>query len=239
MSTVGRTSRNSTLTNPCSSCASDSTVRNVCYEAPLFLSVLTLPISRRGATTVTPMSHNNAERNYVVAWLPHCAAHSGMLTGWTGIVSSDQGITRLVLPKPSLEDVLEQLRPSPALHLAWTPLLVRAHSQICAYLAGRRQPFTIPTDLRYATPFAAEVLRHAQQIPWGHTSSYGDLAKAVGRPGAARAVGQAMAANPMPLLIPCHRVVGTDGSLTGFGGGLEQKRALLRLEGVRVDAHRE
>jgi methylated-DNA-[protein]-cysteine S-methyltransferase len=224
-------------------------VRNVCYEATLFLSVLNLPISRRGAgemslrelaaTTVTPMSHNNAERNYVVAWLPHCAAHSGMLTGWTGIVSSDQGITRLVLPKPSLEDVLEQLRPSPALHLAWTPLLVRAHSQICAYLAGRRQPFTIPTDLRYATPFAAEALRHAQQIPWGHTSSYGDLAKAVGRPRAARAVGQAMAANPMPLLIPCHRVVGTDGSLTGFGGGLEQKRALLRLEGVRVDAHRE
>ena len=188
------------------------------------------------ATATNQTAYNDAERDYVVASLPASAGGAEALAGWIGIVASERGVTRLVLPRASLAGVLEQLRPSPLLHLAWTPFLARAHWQICAYLAGRRQRFTVPADLRHATPFAAEALRRAQQIPWGRTCSYGDLAEAIGRPGAARAVGQAMAANPVPLLVPCHRVVGADGNLTGFGGGLEQKRALLSLEEVGPNA---
>ena len=191
------------------------------------------------ATAASPIRDNDAERDYVVAWLPESAGGAEALVGWIGMAASERGLTRRVLPRVSLADVMAQLRPSPPLHLAWTPLLARAHWQICAYLAGRRQGFTLPIDLRHATPFAAEVLRRAQLIPWGRTCTYGDLAEAIGRPGAARAVGQVMAGNPVPLLVPCHRVVGAGGKLTGFGGGLEQKRALLSLEGVGPDARRE
>jgi len=195
-------------------------------------------VSRKelAATATNRTAYSDAERHYVVASLPAAAGGAEALAGWIGIVASERGVTRLVLPRASLAGVLEQLRPSPLLHLAWTPLLARAHGQICAYLVGRRQRFTVPADLRHATPFAAEALRRAQKIPWGRTCSYGDLAEAIGRPGTARAVGQAMAANPVPLLVPCHRVVGADGNLTGFGGGLEQKRALLSLEGVGPNA---
>jgi len=89
-----------------------------------------------------------------------------------------------------------------------------------------------------ATNFQRQVYQRLLAVEYGHVISYGELARAVGGPGLARAVGQAVGANPIPIVIPCHRVVGAGGRLTGFGGGLPAKIALLRLEGVDVDGNR-
>ena len=108
-----------------------------------------------------------------------------------------------------------------------------AETQLREYFAGQRQHF----DLLLApagTDFQRSVLSALQTIPFGETRSYADIAQQVGRPTAVRAVGAANGRNPLPIVIPCHRVIGADGSLTGFGGGLETKLFLLRLEGVHV-----
>jgi len=103
------------------------------------------------------------------------------------------------------------------------------------YLAG--QPFSteLPIDLTGAPAFTRRVLEACREIPFGETRSYGELASALGAPGAARAVGQALARNPAPVVIPCHRVLGAGGKLSGFIGGLAWKKALLAHEGVKMD----
>ena len=106
-------------------------------------------------------------------------------------------------------------------------------SELDAYFAGELRQFTIPLDLR-GTPFQRQVWDLLCGIPWGETRSYGQIAKALGRPRAARAVGRAVGTNPVSIVVPCHRVVGSDGSLTGYGGGLDRKVALLKLEGLAV-----
>jgi methylated-DNA-[protein]-cysteine S-methyltransferase len=105
------------------------------------------------------------------------------------------------------------------------------------YLEGRSRTFGVPLDLEGITPFQSRVYDRLRAIPYGQVVTYGRIAQDIGanHAGAARAVGQAVGANPLPILIPCHRVVGADGRLTGFGGGLRRKAALLRLEGVEVD----
>ena len=107
-----------------------------------------------------------------------------------------------------------------------------AATQLREYLAGRRTGFDLQVDLSSVTPFRRAVLTECARIPRGQIATYGELAKRVGRPTAFRAVGNAMHTNPIPIVIPCHRVVGANGSLTGFGGGLDVKRRLLELEGV-------
>ena len=104
-------------------------------------------------------------------------------------------------------------------------------AQLGEYLAGRRRRFDLPLAPA-GTPFQRAVWEALLEVPWGQTSSYGDLARAVGRPGAARAIGGAMNRNPIAIVVPCHRIVGADGSLTGYGAGLERKEALLALEGA-------
>ena len=104
-----------------------------------------------------------------------------------------------------------------------------AARQLDDYFAGKRHSFDLPLAPT-GTPFQREVLEALQEIPYGETRSYADLAKAVGRPKATRAVGAANGRNPLPIVIPCHRAIGSDGSLTGFGGGLDTKRFLLDLE---------
>ena len=98
------------------------------------------------------------------------------------------------------------------------------------YLAGRRRRFTVPVDLSGVPAFQRRVLQALRRVPYGRTITYGQLAARAGRPRAARAVGQAMAHNPVPLIVPCHRVVASGGGLGGFGGGLALKRRLLALE---------
>lgn len=108
--------------------------------------------------------------------------------------------------------------------------------QIKDYLAGKSNSFETKLDIDYLPPFKRKALRAAYKIPYGKVITYGELAKKAGSPKASRAAGQAMATNPIPIVIPCHRVVGASGHLTGYGGGdgIEFKKALLEMEGVAM-----
>jgi methylated-DNA-[protein]-cysteine S-methyltransferase len=104
-----------------------------------------------------------------------------------------------------------------------------AMRQLDEYFAGERRTFDLPICPN-GTEFQLRVLEELQQIPYGSTASYADIAERIGRPTAVRAVGAANGRNPLPIVIPCHRVIGSDGAMTGFGGGIPTKKALLRLE---------
>ncbi len=106
-----------------------------------------------------------------------------------------------------------------------------AAHQLAEYFAGQRTEFDLPLSLQ-GTPFQRDVWGALAEIPYGHTIAYAELAEMVGRPRAYRAVGQANGANPIPIILPCHRVLASGGGLGGYGGGLETKHALLALEGV-------
>jgi methylated-DNA-[protein]-cysteine S-methyltransferase len=105
----------------------------------------------------------------------------------------------------------------------------QARRQLDEYFAGERTAFDLPLKLK-GTDFQLAVLEELRRIPYGETASYRDVAERIGRPRAMRAVGAANGRNPIPIIVPCHRVIGAGGDLTGFGGGLETKEALLRLE---------
>lgn len=107
--------------------------------------------------------------------------------------------------------------------------LAEARRQLQEYFKGERREFDLPLQLS-GTEFQVQVLEELRRIPYGATTSYGDIARRIGRPRAMRAVGAANGRNPIPIIIPCHRVIGSGGDLTGFGGGLDTKEALLRLE---------
>jgi methylated-DNA-[protein]-cysteine S-methyltransferase len=107
--------------------------------------------------------------------------------------------------------------------------LAEARRQLREYFAGERREFDLPLKLS-GTGFQVSVLQALQEIPYGETVTYGEIAKRIGRPRAVRAVGAANGRNPIPIVVPCHRVIGSTGDLTGFGGGLDTKEALLRLE---------
>ena len=108
--------------------------------------------------------------------------------------------------------------------------------QLNEYFAGERHEFDLPLRLN-GTEFQLLVLEELQRIPYGETTSYGAVAKSIGRPKAVRAVGAANGRNPIPIIVPCHRVIGSGGDLTGFGGGLDTKKALLRLEAEHVPSN--
>lgn len=127
-----------------------------------------------------------------------------------------------------LPEGVPELEPLPR-KVCQTPLLAEAEEQLGEYFAGVRREFDLPLAPQ-GTAFQQAVWEQLLAIPYGETRSYGQLAAALGRPGASRAVGGACHRNPIGILIPCHRVVGADGSLTGYAGGLEIKEALLTLE---------
>jgi len=119
---------------------------------------------------------------------------------------------------------------------AWSRLLGDVVAQLEEYFAKARRSFEIPLDFPDSVSgFQREVYDRLLEIPFGSVVSYGRVAHDVGKPDMARAVGQAVGSNPIPIVVPCHRVVASDGSLTGFGGGLAAKVALLKLEGIDVD----
>ncbi len=117
----------------------------------------------------------------------------------------------------------------------WPALLRSAVQQLEEYFAKDRRSFELDLDFTGSTTgFQRDVYDRLLQIEYGHVVSYGQVARDIGKPDMARAVGQAVGANPIPIVVPCHRVVASDGSLTGFGGGLPAKVALLKLEGIDV-----
>ena len=155
--------------------------------------------------------------------------------GWMGYVYSELGLARLTLPHDSRQEAFEELGPDVfAAGVGENGTAVgRRTAFLQAYFDGRpadAPPFSI--DLAGHTEFQTDVLERVRAIPRGETLSYGQVAAEVGRPGAARAVGATMAANPVCVIIPCHRVVAADGGLGGYGGGLSMKRRMLEMEGA-------
>ena len=114
-----------------------------------------------------------------------------------------------------------------------SPLLDAAEAQLREYFAGARRTFDLPLA-PHGTAFQQRVWAALRAIPYGETRTYGELAAAIGSPNASRAVGMANHRNPIPIIIPCHRVIGANGTLTGYAGGLEVKRKLLALEGINI-----
>ncbi len=154
--------------------------------------------------------------------------------GWLGLVASERGLRLLTLPRPTAEAAAEAVRtyyPETQPARADVAMLADAGQQVREYLAGVRHEFTVPLDLRGHTEFALAVWATALHIGYGQTRTYRWIASRVGGgAGIYQAVGSALGSNPIPLIIPCHRVVGVDGSLHGYAGGLELKRRLLALE---------
>jgi methylated-DNA-[protein]-cysteine S-methyltransferase len=148
------------------------------------------------------------------------------------LAASDRGVCRISF-EPDPEQHLELLARTfgPRVLRSSAPVET-ARRELDEYFAGRRQAFEVTTDVRAAAPFAQRVLAELARVPFGETTTYGALAQKVGAPRAARAVGTVMNRNTLPIVLPCHRVVGSNGSLTGYAGGLHVKERLLRLEGV-------
>jgi methylated-DNA-[protein]-cysteine S-methyltransferase len=152
--------------------------------------------------------------------------------GWIGVAWNERGIVALNLPRASREHALRDLRrdyPAALLYANAPFEIVRALQE---YAAGRAHEFHIALDWSALKPFQRAVLEAAQKIPFGETRSYGWIAKQIGKPRASRAVGQALRTNPIPIILPCHRVISGDGGLGGYAGGLSLKRKLLTLEGA-------
>lgn len=124
-------------------------------------------------------------------------------------------------------------QPLPRVASHETTLLAGVRSQVLEYLAGERKAFSVPLQLQ-GTPFQMRAWEALQSIPWGSTWTYRQLAEACGSPRGSRAAGAACSRNPVPIIVPCHRVVGCGGTLNGYAGGLELKRRLLELEGVSL-----
>lgn len=151
--------------------------------------------------------------------------------GCVAAVWSDKGLWELTFPRPTAEAALQDVA---AVHPAETERYDLSAGQLKVelnlYLRGFAVPFSIPVDWRGYTAFQAAILKCTAAIPYGQTLSYQAVAELAGSPKAARAAGGALNGNRTPIVVPCHRVIGADGSLTGFGGGLDMKKALLLLE---------
>jgi O-6-methylguanine DNA methyltransferase len=154
--------------------------------------------------------------------------------GWMGLSETAKGIDAVVLPKRSKQAVLSSLNGQGGLvgTGSSSPRLEAARQQVQEYLSGIRTTFDLPLDFSRGTVFQRQVWRILQRVPYGKLRSYQWVATRAGGRHYARAVGNAVGANPLPLIVPCHRIVGQDASLGGFSGGLPTKRKLLTLEGT-------
>lgn len=163
-------------------------------------------------------------------------AYYGIFNSSLGVIriaSTQKGVCKIALPAESQADFFRWLEA----HFSLQNVIEDKGknegvlTELESYLAGELREFQSPLDLR-GTEFQMKVWREVRTIPYGATRSYQDIAKRIGHPRAGRAVGAANRANPIPVIVPCHRVIGRDGSLSGYGGGLAMKERLLRLEGA-------
>ena len=149
------------------------------------------------------------------------------------VAASDRGVASIWFD-PDPADDLDRLARIGGPRVLRSPRSVdHARRELDEYFAGKRRSFDLRLDLRAMPPFTLEVLDELARVPYGETTTYGALAQRVGHPRAARAVGTVMNRNRIPIVLPCHRVVGANGNLTGYAGGLDRKETLLELEGAR------
>ena len=141
------------------------------------------------------------------------------------LVANDRGLAAILWEN----DKPNRVRLSPIAENKKHPVLLETERQLNEYFDGRRDKFSVKFDFK-GTEFQTEVWQALARIPFGKTLSYGEIARQIGRPKAVRAVGAAIGRNPISIIVPCHRVIGSDGKLTGFAGGLETKASLLRIE---------
>jgi len=156
--------------------------------------------------------------------------------GWLGLAVSERRLAGVILPQPNEQTAWERLH---AEHPGGTRVdgdpWPEVRTKLLKYLEGDLPDFSdVPLDLPDSPPFWRKVWEACARIPYGETRSYAELAAEAGSPRASRAVGGAMAANPIPIIVPCHRVVGSNGSLVGFGGGLPQKKRMLEMEAAAM-----
>ncbi len=149
------------------------------------------------------------------------------------VAATDRGLCRISF-SPDPEEELDALARTFGNRVLRSPgPVAEIRSELDDYFEHRRRDFDLPLDLRALAPFQRLVLEELARVPYGETATYGGLAARIGSPRAARAVGGALNRNPIPIVLPCHRVLGSTGSLVGYAGGIERKRALLALEGGR------
>jgi len=149
------------------------------------------------------------------------------------VAASERGLATISFDSDPV-DRLEQLARIAGPRVLRSPRSVDlARQELDEYFQGGRRSFDLTVDLRALAPFTVSVLKELARVPYGETTTYGELARRVGHPRAARAVGTVMHHNRIPIVLPCHRVVGATGDLTGYAGGLDIKQALLELEGAR------
>ena len=153
------------------------------------------------------------------------------------VAVTDRGVCRVEFdPEPDRD--LEPIARAFGAKVLRTPKAVdEARRELDEYFDGRRTNFELPIDLRLEASFRLRVMHELARVPYGQVTTYGALAARAGHPSAARAVGTFMNRNPVPIVLPCHRVVGANGSLTGYGGGLDRKERLLQLEGASITLH--
>jgi methylated-DNA-[protein]-cysteine S-methyltransferase len=152
--------------------------------------------------------------------------------GWVGVIGSSDGLCRLTWHQPTTEAVLAELSPFLSGAVADFHPFGDLPLRLQRYFRGEMVSFPDKLDLKGVTPFQRAVLLLVHSIPYGETRSYASVANELGKAKAFRVVGQVLAQNPIPIIIPCHRVIGSDGGLVGFGSGLGLKRRLLEMEAV-------
>ncbi len=167
------------------------------------------------------------EGAFDVAFEAHESPFGLLLVGATNV-----GVVRVALPTEDAEGVLAQLATnvSPRVWRAATPTIAATRHQLDEYFEGTRHTFDVPLDWALTAAFRRQVLEATARIPFGETASYGQVAESAGSPKAVRAAGSALATNPLPILVPCHRVLRSDGAVGQYLGGVPMKTALLELE---------
>ena len=151
------------------------------------------------------------------------------------LAATRRGLVRVAFPEEDVDSVLERLARRISPRIVETPVpLDAARRELEEYFSGRRRAFELALDWALVGPFARRVLGATAEIPYGGVLSYGEVAAEAGSPRGSRAAGNALGSNPIPIVVPCHRVLRSGGALGGYGGGLERKRWLLGLEGARA-----
>lgn len=151
------------------------------------------------------------------------------------VAVTPRGLVRVAMRPETSDDVLEELSARISPRVLEAPIAVDGvRRELDEYFEGKRRSFDVPLDWSLTAGFRQKVLRATAKIPYGGISSYREMATRAGNPRASRAAGTALATNPIPIVVPCHRVLRTGGHLGGYGGGLDMKQALLRMEGVQL-----